>query len=70
MSEIETLEGTAEEGQRLARAAKDAGLPLLLVGGVAVWVTCPSAAAGRCPGATATPTSSGAARTARRSPRS
>ena len=45
MSQIETLEGTAEEGQRLARAAKDAGLPLLLVGGVAVWVTCPSARA-------------------------
>jgi hypothetical protein len=43
MSETETLEGTAEEGQRLAEAAKDAGLPLLLVGGVAIWVTCPSA---------------------------
>jgi hypothetical protein len=46
MSETETLEGTAEEGQRLAEAAKGAGLPLLLVGGVAVWVRCPSARGG------------------------
>ena len=46
MSETETLEGTAEEGQRLAEAAKDAGLPLLLVGGVGVWVSCPSARSG------------------------
>ena len=46
MSDTETLEGTAEEGQRLAEAAKDAGLPLLLVGGVGVWVTCPSARGG------------------------
>jgi hypothetical protein len=46
MSETETLEGTAEEGQRLAEAANGAGLPLLLVGGVAVWVRCPSARRG------------------------
>ncbi len=46
MSETETLEGTAEEGQRLAEAANSAGLPLLLVGGVAVWVRCPSARGG------------------------
>ena len=41
MSETETLEETAEEGQRLAEAAKGAGLPLLLIGGVAVWVRLP-----------------------------
>jgi hypothetical protein len=41
--ENETLEGTPQEGERLAIAARDAQLPLLLVGGVAVWVRCPSA---------------------------
>jgi hypothetical protein len=38
-----TLEGTPEEGLRVARAAAEAGLPLVLLGGVAFWVRCPSA---------------------------
>ena len=42
MSELRT----PEEGERLAQAARDAGLALLLVGGVAVWVRCPSARGG------------------------
>lgn len=40
---IETLDGVPEEGERLARAARDAGLDLVLLGGVAVWLRCPSA---------------------------
>jgi hypothetical protein len=43
MADIEIAEGTTEEGERLAKAAQEAGLPLKLVGGVAIWVTCPSA---------------------------
>jgi hypothetical protein len=38
-----TLENVAEEGRRLARAARDAGLGLRLLGGVAIWCHCPSA---------------------------
>jgi hypothetical protein len=38
-----TLPGTAEEGVRLAGAARGAGLALALLGGVAVWARCPSA---------------------------
>jgi hypothetical protein len=38
-----TLEGTPEEGERVARAAAEAGLALALLGGVAIWVRCPSA---------------------------
>ncbi len=37
------LDDTAEEGRRLATAAAAEGLPLVLLGGVAVWVQCPSA---------------------------
>jgi hypothetical protein len=37
------LERVTEEGERLAVAARDAKLPLVLLGGVAVWVACPSA---------------------------
>ena len=37
------LERVTEEGERLAVAARDAGLPLVLLGGVAVWLRCPSA---------------------------
>src|SRR4051812_20714383 len=42
-SAAETLDDVAEEGLRLARAAAAGGLPLALIGGVAVWVRCPSA---------------------------
>jgi hypothetical protein len=45
-TDIQIAEGTAEEGERLAQAARAAGLPLLLLGGVAVWVRCPSARQG------------------------
>jgi hypothetical protein len=38
-----TLEDIALEGQRLALAAREAGVALRLIGGVAVWVRCPSA---------------------------
>ena len=38
-----TLERITEEGERLAVAARDAGLPLVLLGGVAVWLRCPNA---------------------------
>jgi len=38
-----TLENVAEEGRRLAILAQQADLPLRLLGGVAVWCTCPSA---------------------------
>lgn len=37
------LDDVAEEGRRLATAARDAGLGLRLLGGVAVWHQCPSA---------------------------
>lgn len=40
---VQTLESVAEEGVRLATAARDAGLRLRLLGGVAVWWHCPSA---------------------------
>lgn len=46
MSEPQILEGTPEEGERLAQAAQAAGLALKLVGGVAIWVSCPSARSG------------------------
>lgn len=39
----QTLESVAEEGVRLATAARDAGVSLRLLGGVAVWCQCPSA---------------------------
>ncbi len=39
----QTLANVAEEGRRLAVAARDAGLALRLLGGVAVWCQCPSA---------------------------
>jgi hypothetical protein len=39
----QTLDSVAEEGVRLAAAARDAGLSLRLLGGVAVWQQCPSA---------------------------
>ena len=38
-----TLERITDEGERLAIAARDEGLPLVLLGGVAVWLRCPSA---------------------------
>jgi hypothetical protein len=38
-----SLDDIAEEGRRLATAARAADLPLRLIGGVAVWCTCPSA---------------------------
>lgn len=41
--ETQTLEATPDEGERLAKAARAAGLPFLLVGGVAIWARCPSA---------------------------
>jgi len=41
--EPQTVDQTPEEGERLAVAARAAGLPLLLIGGVAVWQCCPSA---------------------------
>jgi hypothetical protein len=40
-----TLENVAEEGRRLALLAQRAALPLRLLGGVAVWCSCPSARA-------------------------
>lgn len=43
MAANQILDDTAREGERVAVAASDAGLPLVLVGGVAVWVRCPSA---------------------------
>jgi hypothetical protein len=42
-SEPATLEDIALEGQRLAVAARDQGVSLRLIGGVAIWVRCPSA---------------------------
>jgi hypothetical protein len=42
-SVTETLDYVAEEGRRLAVAARAADLSLRLLGGVAVWCTCPSA---------------------------
>ena len=39
-----TLDDVREEGLRVVRAAIDAGLPVRLVGGVAFWARCPSAA--------------------------
>lgn len=41
MSEI--LDDVAPEGRRLAVAAQEQGIPLRLLGGVAVWCICPSA---------------------------
>jgi hypothetical protein len=38
-----TLADVAEEGRRLAERARTAGLALRLLGGVAVWLRCPSA---------------------------
>ena len=38
-----TLEEIAHEGQRLAVRARETGVALRLIGGVAVWVSCPSA---------------------------
>ena len=38
-----TLDSVAEEGVRLATAAREVGLSLRLLGGVAVWWHCPSA---------------------------
>lgn len=38
-----TLESVAEEGRRLAIAARNADLRFRLIGGVAVWCQCPSA---------------------------
>jgi hypothetical protein len=40
---VRTLEGVAEEGRRLAMAARDGDLQLRLLGGVAIWCHCPSA---------------------------
>jgi hypothetical protein len=37
------LDGTPQEGERLANAARTVGLTLKLVGGVAIWVRCPGA---------------------------
>ncbi|MGD1049757.1 MAG: hypothetical protein ABR947_01640 [Solirubrobacteraceae bacterium] len=42
-SQSPTLEDIALEAQRLAVAAREASLALRLIGGVAVWVSCPSA---------------------------
>jgi hypothetical protein len=42
-SVTEILDDIAEEGRRLAVAARADGLSLRLLGGVAVWCTCPSA---------------------------
>jgi hypothetical protein len=39
----EILDDVAEEGRRLAVAAHEQGLTLRLLGGVAIWCTCPSA---------------------------
>jgi hypothetical protein len=41
----QTLDSVAEEGLRLAGDARDQGLSLRLLGGVAVWAHCPSARA-------------------------
>jgi hypothetical protein len=41
-----TLEDTTAEAARLAEAARAAGLPLVLIGGVAIWMRCPSARSG------------------------
>jgi hypothetical protein len=38
-----TLEALPAEGERLARAAQAEDLPLALLGGAAIWLTCPSA---------------------------
>jgi hypothetical protein len=46
MQAAPSREDTAEEGLRLARAARDAGIPLRLFGGVAIWSRCPSAREG------------------------
>jgi hypothetical protein len=40
---VQTLDSVAEEGVRLATDAREAGLGLRLLGGVAVWCHCPSA---------------------------
>ena len=40
---LQTQESVADEGVRLATAARDSGLSLRLLGGVAVWRQCPSA---------------------------
>ena len=40
---LQTEESVADEGVRLATAARDSGLSLRLLGGVAVWRHCPSA---------------------------
>lgn len=42
-----TLEEVHAEGVRLAEAARAQGLPLKLMGGVAIWVRCPSARTGQ-----------------------
>ena len=39
---VTTLEDPCEEGLRLAGVARAAGVPLRLMGGVAVWARCPS----------------------------
>jgi hypothetical protein len=39
----QTLEVTTAEAGRVAEAAKAAKLPLVLIGGVAIWIRCPSA---------------------------
>src|SRR5437660_9697407 len=41
--QLQTLPSVAEEGVRLATAARTPGLSLRLLGGVAVWCHCPSA---------------------------
>jgi hypothetical protein len=40
---VQTLDSVAKEGVRLATDAREAGLGLRLLGGVAVWCHCPSA---------------------------
>jgi hypothetical protein len=42
-SMAEILDDVAEEGRRLAVAAREQGLTLRLLGGVAIWCICPSA---------------------------
>jgi hypothetical protein len=42
-SMAEILDDVAEEGRRLAVAAREQSLPLRLLGGVAIWCICPSA---------------------------
>jgi hypothetical protein len=39
---FQTEDDICAEGERLARAAGDAGVPLALLGGVAIWLRCPS----------------------------